>query len=548
MNKRTVVFTLFAGLVFAGTGAIYNNTFASNTSDSEFSVTLNDSAGLTLSKSSVELEIDPSIAGEFDSDSVTVTSYTNYTGGYNLSMSVNPVNLTSSTTNITTGDPYVIPTLTDDCTQAEFELDHWGVKIDSGNTFSPASANSTIIKETDSIANGDNTTVTFGAKVSLATAPGVYTSSITFVIVSNIVEPASWSNGGLGTKGSCHDGGIIGDDAGGSECPGGDGNVGSGNGLYFPANSLLRAFEVAYTQAGKPMYIEDANATNGWRPMESTDTVAGKQVRFAMQDINMTITENNNTPLSVCDYAYSSVVNGNTDEALVVDLRDGKSYWIIKAADGKCWMSQNLDLDLSANKQLTHADTDLGWSTLCQHNDSMVYSCYTADPSATWKPISSTSNVIDSHYTQPRSYSPGDKYVVTSGGSTNDISYDTLADCMNVASTHTASECYHYSVGNYYNFAAAVASNDISSHNDEGMIQMQNSICPAGWRLPMGAYGDWITQNEGTNYETTNFDAAGFEFGDLFYASGIIYTAQDGTYINNGLTNVRYIRGCRGDW
>ena len=57
-------------------------------------------------------------------------------------------------------------------------------------------------------------------------------------------------------------------------------------------------------------------------------------------------------------------------------------------------------------------------------------------------------------------------------------------------------------VGNYYNWTAAVASNDTSTFNDtygpEGNgstiydpdSNPQNSVCPAGWRLPTLSYGD----------------------------------------------------------
>ena len=41
------------------------------------------------------------------------------------------------------------------------------------------------------------------------------------------------------------------------------------------------------------------------------------------------------------------------------DRRDNKIYTIAKMADGKCWMTQNLALELSTSKTLTDSDTDL---------------------------------------------------------------------------------------------------------------------------------------------------------------------------------------------
>ena len=35
--------------------------------------------------------------------------------------------------------------------------------------------------------------------------------------------------------------------------------------------------------------------------------------------------------------------------AQLKDVRDNKYYWVTKLADGKCWMTQNLDLDLNAS-------------------------------------------------------------------------------------------------------------------------------------------------------------------------------------------------------
>ena len=56
----------------------------------------------------------------------------------------------------------------------------------------------------------------------------------------------------------------------------------------------------------------------------------------------------------------------------------GKYYWVAKLADGKCWMTQNLDLDLSTSKALTSADSDVasswtpGYSTATVANSTTV--------------------------------------------------------------------------------------------------------------------------------------------------------------------------------
>jgi len=63
------------------------------------------------------------------------------------------------------------------------------------------------------------------------------------------------------------------------------------------------------------------------------------------------------------------------------DTRDQKWYWVAKLADGNCWMTQNLALDIPA-EGLTSVDTALNLAN--------------ADPEtgiATWKPIEATRNV-----------------------------------------------------------------------------------------------------------------------------------------------------------
>ena len=58
---------------------------------------------------------------------------------------------------------------------------------------------------------------------------------------------------------------------------------------------------------------------------------------------------------SICD------LTANEQQTTLVDIRDNKTYTIFKskAPDSKCWMNQNLDLDLSSSITLTNQNTDL---------------------------------------------------------------------------------------------------------------------------------------------------------------------------------------------
>jgi hypothetical protein len=70
-----------------------------------------------------------------------------------------------------------------------------------------------------------------------------------------------------------------------------------------------------------------------------------------MQEMTSAICKNTTTPLaSATQFDYG---NTHTDDRSYVprttleDTRDGTMYLVSKLADGNCWMSQNLELDLT---------------------------------------------------------------------------------------------------------------------------------------------------------------------------------------------------------
>ena len=225
---------------------------------------------------------------------------------------------------------------------------------------------------------------------------------------------------------------------------------------------------------------------------------------YKMQDMNS----------SICE-----AVDVEDDQLQVIDARDNKIYWIAKLKDGHCWMTQNLDLDLGVNTltsgtpTLYHGDTDLGWGS-----DTATQS---------WTPANATLNVTydssmkgtfpsmgtaTSDNYAPKSLDVGDWYYAgydgstllpsttvnyltsnnrtTSGGVTT-VNNGSGVDYYSTApftGTGTSNNGEHGHLGNYYNWSAAVASNDTSSYTSStyGNIanSPQSSICPAGWRLP----------------------------------------------------------------
>ena len=222
----------------------------------------------------------------------------------------------------------------------------------------------------------------------------------------------------------------------------------------------------------------------------------------------------------------SSVLASMTEEAqyTLKDKRDGKEYKIAKLADGKVWMTQNLDLDLDAGTTYTNLDTDLGWNTSTNQYDTASWSptrsTYTTTPNnihewcqgGTWN---SQYGYCENNST-PESYDPGDLYwnTTTSDYSDWDAYYNSCDfststpscnESLNPLSTYVSSTgTQQYHLGNYYNWAAAIASNDASVYGvwnditgENENLETHQSICPVGWTLPYVTYNDSLGQSEG---------------------------------------------------
>ena len=179
--------------------------------------------------------------------------------------------------------------------------------------------------------------------------------------------------------------------------------------------------------------------------------------------------------------------------ARLTDARDQKQYWVTKLADGNCWMTQNLDLDLGVKD----GDTD---TTVLTPADS--------DVSNNWTPPRTTepAGTITSANTNTETYSwdlgmyvksDPDGYsdycggssikglsdsTCTSAGWTDVSSMTPMANgtTNEVISTDNNTYNAHYLVGNLYQWNAATAGtgDTITSTN------ATDSICPKGWRLP----------------------------------------------------------------
>ena len=231
------------------------------------------------------------------------------------------------------------------------------------------------------------------------------------------------------------------------------------------ANVIPQTLEQSYATAGKTKY-------NGF---------------YKMQDMTT----------AIC--SATEAVDG-LSQMRAIDIRDGKIYWITKLQDGHCWMTQNLDLDLDNSVTYTHADTDLGWGS-----DSAT---------TTWTPTNSTIQLNSDGQTfsfissssAPQSLNVDDWYYAGYNGSLlagMTVNYLTSSNRTNTNGLIDVNDGnginyfsngpfdnngMHGHIGNYYNWPAAIATNNASNYTSStyGNVNNnpQNSICPAGWRLP----------------------------------------------------------------
>ena len=324
-------------------------------------------------------------------------------------------------------------------------------------------------------------------------------------------------------------------------------NVETGSSFTTTYAIYLKGLQPAGTYSGQVKYvmlhpsstgapastINEAFANANKIPVSVLDPETGQMGSFyKMQDMNTGICE--------------SVAGSNeSTTARLVDIRDNKLYYVTKLDDGHCWMTQNLDLDLdlSHSTALTSETTDLNDNSLTG-----AYSLhYSYDPNTriiSWTPENTTRDYAagtgfwGSSLNVAYSLDPGEWYWDGDDSGTTACNYLATA-CEHFSQTMTASN-KRFSVGNYYNWSAVIASDNSSSlttstYNDVNN-NPQNSICPKGWRLPT------ISSQGGSIANSTN------EFGrlnilynenktsvDVALISKPLYLVRSGEYNSSGL-------------
>ena len=314
------------------------------------------------------------------------------------------------------------------------------------------------------------------------------------------------------------------------------------SGSYFSTTYAIYAASTqpAGTYNGKVKYVmvhPDNSTHNAIPDIEAAFAAAGKQkvyqdtggnYYYSMQDIDSTI-------------CASVDRKGIATATQLVDMRDNNLYWVAKLDDGNCWMTSNLDLDIGGTNvaALTSENTDI--STTASGSGIYTDGYTEQDGVWTWTPVSTaiTSNhYIDNtivkpsawptdNYTTPYSAEGGDTYYYTSNTTGNDTRYNSLQACKDAS--HTEDECKRYFAGNYYNWSAAIASNNSTNIGSTVGEIASNSICPKGWRLPNASQTDNVNN----------------EFGRMLYGEGItaaLSNGDDSVGYYNGVTSFNKLR------
>ncbi len=213
-----------------------------------------------------------------------------------------------------------------------------------------------------------------------------------------------------------------------------------------------------------------------------------------MQDMTSTICQN-------------TIVNDDGKNPVtkqLIDIRDGKSYWVSKLKDDNCWMVQNLALDIPA-EGLKAVDTDIksDW------NASSAYPPTVTETSVPERiedggPATATRSWDLGEYvlTNPTdatvcSNTSGTKPEGATDDGFNSVWTGGNLDNCNRLEKWNGTQDAHYLLGNYYqwNTATAGSGGEIVSGGTEGdnnsfmPNNAKDSICPKNWQLPSADSG-----------------------------------------------------------
>ena len=333
--------------------------------------------------------------------------------------------------------------------------------------------------------------------------------------------------------------------------------LGAGMWGYSTAGASATTFSnLPLYDSGEAKLISESSAA-GSTPVNfliGANAVAGMPAGGYTNVINF-VAVTKAAPVSLCGttptmQSIASIKNSLSEEVQtqLCDERDGKTYYVAKLKDGNVWMTQNLDFELDTSVALTNELSDIGYGDKDGNNKSGRTSWMPENSTQSYQykdangTTHSDGNWNNDYNTKAHSYRPAsDPTAGTSGDYGNDgdtyfapafmqngttmASWKTMADCTGAG--NSAETCAHWSVGTFYSWRAATAgSGDVSVTT---RIDVTDSICPKGWKLPVGNGGDFqgLVNNGMT---TSNISSAPYYFlraGYYFGYYGAVYSTGD---------------------
>ena len=386
---------------------------------------------LSISDDSAEMNL---FQGQFGEESQTITASTTNIAGYTIGMRT--TGSSSALTNVADSNyeipTFVLPSGSESIPVDELD-DGYGYSIDGGQNYlpipEPAINAKTLFKTTTDGANTHE--LTFGIKVPYDAVAGTYTNTFVIEAVANLepcaMESICYFGNGDDGDGEMEDQESVASDSSVMLRPSnfsrpGYGFVGwntamDGTGTDYGPSQTITVGDLS--EEGLQLYakwVQSAGDLQGWRGCETMDV---------------------------------------GDVTALTDTRDGSTYAVAKYEDEKCWMMENLRLDLS--------DPNVTIST-----------------QNTNKPKSDFITLANAHPASSNSFCSGNNAACV-----DRILYNTNNIDRELTPSYSANDSSSswYSYGVYYNYFTATAGNSGYSLTTRG-AQVNGDICPMGWRIP----------------------------------------------------------------
>ncbi len=302
-----------------------------------------------------------------------------------------------------------------------------------------------------------------------------------------------------------------------SSCPAGkicyDANGGSGDALAnqsASASSSARLAASTYTRDGAA-FVGWSTSADGYgelytahQQITTPDTLGSTGLQLYAKWLYPTDTMQDFTAAK-CAALPLEVPTALTDE------RDGNVYAVTRLADGNCWMTSNLALnlaDFAGTQKLTSANTDISasrgyWDPAASVNAKISQYSAKLDANSLTHDFTGLSSLLlgqaqpaqfqssgQTGYTWSSAYQDdGNGGISTSRTANTSGNSVTLSGTTYTVANNANAEMprsYHEgndTYGDYYNYYAATAESGTYAMASD--VDASDSICPAGWQLPV---------------------------------------------------------------